>query len=151
VISEQNLRNAIDCGAAFGVAPGFNPAIFAGACKREFPFIPGIMTPSEVEGAIHAGARLLKFFPAGAAGGIETLKSIAAPYIHTGVRFMPTGGVNEDNLKDYLELEIVLAVGGTWIATREDIASKRWNVIRDNCRKAVGIASELRSATATAL
>jgi 2-dehydro-3-deoxyphosphogluconate aldolase/(4S)-4-hydroxy-2-oxoglutarate aldolase len=78
------------------------------------------------------------------------LKSIAAPYAHTGVRFMPTGGVNEGNLKDYLELGIVFAVGGTWIATREDIASKRWNVIRDNCHKAVGAVSELKSATATA-
>jgi 2-dehydro-3-deoxyphosphogluconate aldolase/(4S)-4-hydroxy-2-oxoglutarate aldolase len=108
------------------------------------------MTPSDVEGAIAMGAMLLKFFPAGAAGGIQMLKSIAAPYAHTGVRFMPTGGVNEGNLKDYLELGIVFAVGGTWIATREDIASKRWNVIRDNCHKAVGAVSELKSATATA-
>ena len=151
VISEQNLRSAINCGAAFGVAPGFNPTIFAAASKMKFPFIPGIMTPSELGGAIYAGARLVKFFPAGAAGGIQTLKSIAGPYVHTGVRFMPTGGVNERNLKDYLGLEIVLAVGGTWIATREDIASKRWSVIRDNCRKAVGIVSELKSAAATAL
>lgn len=151
VISEQNMRSAIDCGARFGVSPGFNPTIFAQAVKRMFPFIPGVMTPSEVESAIDAGAALLKFFPAGAAGGIQMLQSIAAPYVHTGVRFIPTGGVNKDNLKNYLGLSIVLAVGGTWIATREDIASKHWNEIRDNCRKAVDIVSELKVATATAL
>src|ERR1039458_3599913 len=148
VISEQNLRSAMDCGAAFGVSPGFNPKIFALASKRKFPFIPGIMTPSDVESALTAGAMLLKFFPAGAAGGVQMLKSISAPYVHTGVRFMPTGGVNENNLRDYLGLSIVLAVGGTWIATREDIASKRWDVIRDNCLKAFKIVSELESAAA---
>lgn len=149
VITEQSLLSAMDCGATFGVSPGFNPSIFALATKSKFPFIPGVMTPSDVESAIAMGAIMLKFFPAGAAGGIQMLKSIAAPYVHTGVRFMPTGGVNEDNLKSYLGLGIVFAVGGTWIATREDIASKRWHVIRDNCRKAVGIVMELKSATAT--
>jgi len=150
VISEQNLQSAMDCGAAFGVSPGFSPSIFAQATKRNFPFVPGIMTPSDVENAITAGAKFLKFFPAAAAGGVQMLKSIAAPYIHTGVCFMPTGGIKAENLQDYLGLDIVFAVGGTWIATREDIASKHWNVIRDNCRRAVGIVSELKSATVTA-
>lgn len=151
VISEQNLRSAVDCGAQFGISPGFNHGIYAEAVKRKFPFIPGIMTPSDVGNAIDAGAKLLKFFPAGAAGGIQMLKSIAAPYAHTGVRFIPTGGVNEDNLKSYLALNIVLAVGGTWIAKREDIAFKRWSVIRDNCRKVVDTVSELKATTSTAL
>jgi 2-dehydro-3-deoxyphosphogluconate aldolase/(4S)-4-hydroxy-2-oxoglutarate aldolase len=151
VISEENLRSAIDCGAAFGVSPGLNPTIFTQATKRSFPFVPGVMTPSDIENAIMLGAKLLKFFPAGAAGGTQMLKSIAAPYVHTGIRFMPTGGIKTDNVKDYLCLDIVFAVGGTWIATREDIASKRWNVIRDNCRKAVDIVSEMKRATAIAL
>jgi len=116
----------------------------------KFPFSPGVLTPSEIEGALSLGVRVLKFFPAGAAGGVNMLKSIAAPYFHMGVKFLPTGGVKQDNLRDYLEVKAVLAVGGTWLASREDIASKRWSVITDNCRSAVALVKDFEAAVAAA-
>ena len=85
------------------------------------PFSPGIMTPSDIEAALNAGVSVLKFFPAGAAGGVKMLKSLAAPYAHLGVRFIPTGGVSLDNVMDYLNEPAVLAAGGTWLAKKEDI------------------------------
>lgn len=142
VITLDNLRRAAGCGAKFGVAPGLNPEIVGEALKIGLPFSPGIMTPSDIERALSLGVKMLKFFPAGAAGGVNMLKSLAAPYAHAGVKFMPTGGVKPDNLRDYLAQKTVLAVGGTWIATKDDIAAGRWDTIRGNCREAVAIAAE---------
>jgi 2-dehydro-3-deoxyphosphogluconate aldolase/(4S)-4-hydroxy-2-oxoglutarate aldolase len=139
VLTPENLRRASDCGAAFGVAPGLNPEVVREALRIGFPFSPGVMTPSDIEAALSLGVRILKFFPAGAAGGLSMLKAIAAPYAHMGVKFIPTGGINQGNLREYLEQKTVLAVGGTWIATKEDIEAGRWNIIRDNCRRAVTV------------
>jgi len=144
VISVENLRRAVACGAQFGVAPGLNPEIVREAGALGFPFSPGIMTPTDIEFALSLGVKVLKFFPAGAAGGVNMLKSLAAPYAHLGVKFLPTGGVNQDNLKEYLKEKSVLAVGGTWLATKDDIAAGRWDVIRDRCRAAVAIAGSMQ-------
>ncbi|MFU8781098.1 MAG: 2-dehydro-3-deoxyphosphogluconate aldolase, partial [Kiritimatiellia bacterium] len=81
---------------------------------------------TSLQAALDAGVRVLKFFPAGAAGGIKMLTSLSAPYAHLGVRFIPTGGISLGNVRDYLREKSVLAVGGTWLATREDIAAGRW-------------------------
>ncbi len=134
ILTLDNLKAAIDAGARFGVAPGFNPKIVEAARKADFPFVPGICTPTEIEAALDAGCTLLKFFPAGAIGGLPLLKALAAPYGHTGVKFMPTGGVNPSNLLEYLAVPNVAACGGTWIATKEDIAEKRWDLIASRCR-----------------
>jgi 2-dehydro-3-deoxyphosphogluconate aldolase / (4S)-4-hydroxy-2-oxoglutarate aldolase len=134
VLTTDNLHRAAECGASFGVAPGFNQIVAREALKLGFPFAPGVMTPSEIEAALSLGIKVLKFFPAGAVGGINMLRSISAPYLHTGVKFLPTGGLKQNNLKEYLEQKMVLAVGGTWIATQEDIAAQRWDVIRKNAR-----------------
>jgi 2-dehydro-3-deoxyphosphogluconate aldolase/(4S)-4-hydroxy-2-oxoglutarate aldolase len=147
LLNIENLRRAAECGATLGVAPGFNPDIVCEALKIGFPFSPGIMTPSDIEGALSLGAKVLKFFPAGAAGGVKMLRSISAPYAHLGVRFLPTGGIHPNNMKEYLEEKSVLAVGGTWVATREDIAAARWNTIRDNCRSALTAVEQLKDAT----
>ena len=146
LLNTQNLRRAAECGAAFGVAPGFNPEIVREALKIGFPFSPGVMTPSDIEGALSFGIKVLKFFPAGAAGGVKMLSSIAGPYAHLGVRFIPTGGVNLNNMEEYLGEKSVLAIGGTWIATRDDIAAGRWNIIRDNCRNALAVVEGLKAA-----
>jgi len=151
LLNAEDLRRAAECGAAFGVAPGFNPEIVREAIKIRFPFSPGIMTPSDIEGALSLGVRVLKFFPAGAAGGVKMLRSIALPYAHLGVRFIPTGGVNLNNMREYLEEKSVLAIGGTWIANREDIAAARWNAIRDNCRAALAVVEELKATAQPAL
>jgi len=103
------------------------------------PFSPGVATPSEVEQAMSLGFKVLKFFPAGDAGGPRMLRSLSGPYGHTGVQFIPTGGVTMDNLGDYLAVPTVMAVGGTWIASREAIKSGQWHTIRDNCRQVVDL------------
>jgi 2-dehydro-3-deoxyphosphogluconate aldolase/(4S)-4-hydroxy-2-oxoglutarate aldolase len=144
VLSVENLRAAKAAGARFGVAPGTNPDIVAEANRLGLPFIPGVVTPSEVEKALSLGARLLKFFPAEASGGLAMIKALAAPYGHLGVKFMPTGGVSQANLEEYLKNEAVLCVGGTWIASKELIKEKKWAAIRDNCRKAMEVVRKLR-------
>lgn len=141
VLTVENLRRAADCGATFAVAPGLNPRVVQEAQRVGIPFTPGVMTPSEIEHALSLGVKVLKFFPAGDAGGPKMLKSLSGPYAHTGVRFIPTGGVTLENLSDYLAVPTVLAVGGTWIAKREDIRDGNWKAIEENCRRAVAAAA----------
>jgi 2-dehydro-3-deoxyphosphogluconate aldolase/(4S)-4-hydroxy-2-oxoglutarate aldolase len=144
VLSLENLRAAKAAGARFGVAPGTNPDIVAEATRLGLPFIPGVVTPSEVEKALALGAKIQKFFPSEASGGLAMIKALAAPYGHTGVKFVPTGGVGLANLEEYLKNEAVLCVGGTWIATKELISGKKWTEIRDNCRKAMEVVHKVR-------
>ncbi len=141
VLTPENARKARDCGAAFAVAPGLNPRVVKAAQDCGLPFSPGIMTPSDIEGALDLGVRVMKFFPAGAAGGLKMLGSIAAPYAHLGIRFIPTGGVSLDNLQAYLADRMVLAAGGTWLAKKETIAAGDWDAITDACREAARVAS----------
>lgn len=145
VLSVENLRRAKDCGARFGVAPGLNPDVLCEASRIGLPFVPGVITPSEVEQALSLGAKLLKFFPSEAFGGLKIIKALSAPYAHTGVKFMPTGGVTTANLPDYLGVDVVACVGGTWIASREAIAEKKWTQIRDACRAAVELVKKIRA------
>ena len=141
ILTLDNLKVAIDSGAKFGVAPGCNPKIVEAAQKMNFPFVPGVCTPSDVEAALSWGCKILKFFPAGAMGGLEMLKSLIAPYGHTGVQFMPTGGVSSANLCEYLAVKGVIACGGIWLATKDDIAWGKWDLIATRCREAVSLTS----------
>lgn len=136
LLTVDDVRRAIDAGAQFGVAPGLNVEVVEGALKLGFPFCPGVMTPTDVERGLSLGLRLLKFFPAEPAGGLHLLKSIIAPYQHTGVRFMPTGGISATKTQDYLALAEVVAVGGSWVATTQDIEKEKWCTVRDNCKLA---------------
>jgi len=136
ILTVENLRRASDCGAQFGVSPGLNPAVVAEARKIAFAFAPGVMTPTDVEAAMMMGLSVLKFFPAEAVGGAKTLKSLAAPYAHTVLKFIPTGGINQNNAGDYLAMDCVLAVGGSWIAGRDAIAAGDWETIERNARAA---------------
>ncbi len=135
VTAPDQARAAQDCGAAFAVAPGFNPKVVHAARHIGLPFTPGVMTPTDIEAALDSGVTVLKFFPAGAAGGVKMLSSLAAPYAHLGVRFIPTGGITLDNIRDYLNVSAVLAAGGTWLATKDDIANGRWEKITANCQQ----------------
>lgn len=145
VLTVENVQRAFDCGARFAVSPGFNPAVVAKAMEIGLPFSPGVATPSDIEGALALGCRDLKFFPAGALGGVNTLKAISAPYKHLGVRFVPTGGVSLSNMAEYLALDSVLAVGGTWVAKTDAIAAGDWDAITANCAEAVKTAAAARS------
>ena len=135
VLTVDNLKKAIDCGASFAVAPGLNQNVVEAAQKMNFPFFPGVMTPYEVEKAINLGCSILKFFPAEAAGGIKLLKSLEAPYGHLGIQFIPTGGITLKNMSEYLSVSSVLAIGGTWIAKKEDISNGDWVRISSNCQE----------------
>jgi 2-dehydro-3-deoxyphosphogluconate aldolase/(4S)-4-hydroxy-2-oxoglutarate aldolase len=137
IVTLDNLKAAVDSGAKFGVAPGCNPKIIEAAHVMNFPFVPGVCTPSDIEMALSCGCKILKFFPAGAMGGLNLLKTLIAPYAHTGVQFMPTGGISPANLNEYLATKGVVACGGTWIATKEDIASAKWELIASRCHEIV--------------
>jgi 2-dehydro-3-deoxyphosphogluconate aldolase/(4S)-4-hydroxy-2-oxoglutarate aldolase len=137
ILDRVSLQSARDCGAAFGLAPGFDPQIVAAASELDLPFAPGVMTPSELGAALGQGAQLCKFFPAGIVGGPKALSGISAPFAHLSPRFIPTGGVTVDNLAEWLALTTVLAVGGTWIATTSDVANGRWTDITAKSRAAV--------------
>ncbi len=144
ILSIDNLIQAKECGAAFGVAPGLNPEIVKKAREIGFPFFPGVMTPSEIDMALSLRIRFLKFFPSEASGGLKMLKAVSAPFSHLGVKFIPTGGINMDNLRDYLEDKSVLAVGGTWIASKGMISAQKWDAIKANAQAAKKRVSEMR-------
>lgn len=139
VLTSDDSKTAQRLGARFAVSPGLNPEVVASAQAVDLLFVPGVATPSEVERGLAIGCKVLKFFPAAALGGVDMLRALSAPYRHRDVRFLPTGGVNETNMLDYLQLEEVVAVGGTWIATPEDLAKGRWNSIRDRCKHVVNV------------
>ena len=144
VLTAANIEAAKASGAAFAVAPGLNPHTVKQAQAAGLPFLPGVATPSDIELGLSLGCKLLKFFPAEANGGVPMLEALSAPYKHTGVRFMPTGGVNTANLESYLKLDTVAAVGGTWIAKKEDLAGGKWDDVRDRCKAALEIVAKAR-------
>lgn len=124
-------------GAHFGVAPGMNPRVVKAAREAGLPFAPGICTPSDLEAAIELGCRFVKFFPAEAAGGVTYLKSMAAPYNHLGIRYFPLGGVNSENMLDYLAEDNVPTVGGTWIVAKNLVQNEDWAGITAAAQKVV--------------
>lgn len=142
VLDKANLDKAISSGARFGLAPGFDPDIVDTAKAAGLPFCPGIMTPSDLTLAAGRGVKLAKFFPAGIAGGPKALAGISAPFAHLGIRFIPTGGVTEATIGDWLALKQVIAVGGTWIAKTEDIREGRFKDIAMNAAAAVKVAKQ---------
>jgi len=104
--------------------------------------VPGVMTPSEVEGALTLGCKLQKLFPAETAGGLGMLKALTGPYGHTGVKFIPLGGVSVATAPAYLALPIVAAIGGSWIADRKLIADGKWSTITAFAAEAVALAAK---------
>jgi len=144
VLTAANLDAAKASGARFAVAPGLNPDIVTRAKEIGLPFVPGVATPGEIERGLSLGCTLLKFFPAEALGGVAMIEALAAPYRHTGVRFVPMGGINAGNLESYLALDAVAAVGGTWIAKKDDLAAGRWDDITRRCKAAVEIVARVR-------
>lgn len=137
VVTPDQAKMCIDVGVGFGLAPGLNPKTIKFFQDNDTLFIPGVMTPSEIEQGLSLGCSLLKFFPAGATGGVGMLRNMAAPYAPLGVRFCPTGGVNLDNMNDYLSLPIVSAIGGSWLATRQQITDKQWDVVTSQVKAAL--------------
>lgn len=146
ILTPDQVREVKEAGAVFGVAPGFNPRVVDTAREAGLSYAPGIATPSELELAVERGCRLLKFFPAEPSGGMPYLKSMAGPYKHLGLSFVPLGGLRPTNAGDYLESPLVAAVGGSWIAPRDLIAQQDWRAIAANAREAARLASGIRNA-----
>jgi len=145
VLTQDQVEEAARAGAAFAVAPGLNPKIVKKAQELSLPFSPGIVTPSDIEAACELNCSILKFFPAESSGGLEYFNSISAPYAHLGLKYIPLGGLSQDNFRQYLENPHVLAVGGSWIARREMINKNDWGTITDNAKKASQVVKEVRT------
>jgi 2-dehydro-3-deoxyphosphogluconate aldolase / (4S)-4-hydroxy-2-oxoglutarate aldolase len=144
LLSVDNVKAAADAGAQFGVSPGLNETVLAAASKNWMPFFPGVLTPTEVDRALNLGCKHLKFFPSEPAGGVAMLKALAGPFAHTGVKFLPTGGINAKTLADYLALPQVAAVGGSWMAERKLVSEKAWSKITVLTAEAMKIIAETK-------
>lgn len=143
VLTTEQADRAAGAGAKFAVSPGLNPKVVSHCLKTGLPIAPGICTPTDIEAAMELGLNVLKFFPAEAMGGLKTLKAVSAPY--GNIIFIPTGGVNAENLPEYLRFKKVLACGGTWIAPNDLIEAKKYDEIARLARAAVEIAASARA------
>ena len=139
IIQPEAINELVDMGVAFGVSPGLNPAVIEAAQNRGFQMIPGVVTPGEVERGLSMGLKLLKFFPAEAAGGAKMLKALAGPYGHTGVKFVPTGGINAGNAQAYLDLKVTEAIGGSWFVDQKLVAAGEFETIKKLTREALSL------------
>ncbi len=144
LLTPEMVKAAKAAGAAFGVAPGFDPAVIAAARAEGLEMVPGIATASELSQALTAGLRLVKFFPAEAAGGVKMIKNLLGAFRFTGVTFMPTGGVNPANVADYLAVPEVLCCGGTWVVPKAALAAGDWGAIERLAAEAAGLVAKLR-------
>ena len=146
VITPIQVRQVQDAGATCAVAPGMNERVLQAALEAKLPFAPGIATPSEIEQALEFDCDILKLFPAEPMGGLKYLKSMQAPYAHLDLQFIPLGGLTAENAEDYLQEDIILAVGGSWIANASAINSGDWVGITERAN-AVMQQSQLKSNT----
>jgi len=142
VLSVEQAQKAIDAGAKFLLSPGFNPSVVDFCLSQDVEIYPGICTPTEIEAAMAKGLRVLKFFPAGSMGGVRYLQAVSAPL--SMVRYIPTGGVNLQNLPDYLNFDKVLACAGTWIVKKQWLKDKDFDRIRKEAEKAVAVVKKVR-------
>lgn len=142
VLSVDQVKRAVDAGAKFIVSPGLNPKVVEYCLKKNYPVTPGIMTPTELEVALGYGLDVVKFFPAENAGGLKMIKAMSAPY--TMMKFMPTGGINATNVRDYLACDKILACGGSWMVKGDLIASGNFSEIEKLTSEAAQIVKEIR-------
>ena len=137
VLTVEQTKKAISAGAKFIVSPGFNPKVVDYCIENDIPVTPGINNPTQIEMALERGIKIVKFFPAEASGGLSLLKSMAAPY--TEIKFIPTGGINQNNLSSYLSNSKVHACGGSWMVKPELISSGNFSEITRLSKEAISI------------
>ena len=142
VITLDQCKQALECGAKFIVSPGFDPEVVSWCAERNVPITPGCVTPTEIMAAMKRGLIVVKFFPAGVYGGLKAMKALSAPF--GGIKFIPTGGVDAKNLKEYLEAPFVHAVGGSWLCPKKEIAAGNSDAVTALCREASEIVREVR-------
>lgn len=137
VLTTEQADRAAAAGARFIVTPGYNPKVVDHCIAKGIPIVPGCMDTHAIELAIEAGLDTVKFFPAEAAGGLPMIKALAGPY--TGLKFMPTGGINADNLTEYLSFKKVIACGGSWMVKSALIEEERYDEITRRTKEAVAL------------
>ena len=142
VLTTEQVDRAVAAGAKFIVSPGFNPVVVKYCVDKNIPITPGTSSPSEIEQAIGFGLEAVKFFPAEASGGIAKIKAMAGPY--TQMKFMPTGGINADNLCSYLDFPKILACGGSWMVKGDLINAGAFDEIQKLTAEAAAIVKEIR-------
>ena len=142
VLTIEQVDAAVKAGAKFIVSPGFDPEIVDYCLKKEIPIFPGCVTPSEVAQAVKRGLKVVKFFPAEPAGGVAMIKAMAAPY--NQLRFMPTGGIGTQNLKDYLEFDKIICCGGSWMVKGDLIKNGEFEKICKLTKEAKALAKSIR-------
>ena len=145
LLTPQMVKDAKAAGAVFGVAPGFDPVVMESAKAEGLPMCPGIATASELSQALTAGCTMVKFFPAEAAGGVKMIKNLLGAFRFTGVRFMPTGGVNLSNVADYLAVSEIVCCGGTWIVPKDALAAGDWAAIERLAADAAALVRKMRN------
>ena len=143
VLTIDQVDRAAAAGAKFIVSPGFQPEIVDYCLEKEIPVFPGCITPSEVAQAVKRGLKIVKFFPAEPFGGVATIKAMAAPY--TGLKFMPTGGVNAINLESYLSFDRIIACGGSWMVNGALVKEGKFDEIKALTEEVVKLVAEIRN------
>ena len=142
VLTVEQVDRAVAAGAKFIVSPGFDPEIVDYCLSKEIHVFPGCITPSEVSQAVKRGLKVVKFFPAEQFGGVATIKALAAPF--TGVKFMPTGGVNAKNLESYLSCDKIVACGGSWMVKGDLVKAGKFDEIKALVEEAVQLVASIR-------
>ena len=142
VLTKDQANRAMNAGAKFIVSPGLNPKIVQYCLDRSIPVTPGTQTPSEMEQALELGLKVVKFFPAEPAGGLAMIKAVAAAYVD--LKFMPTGGLNAKNVRDYLAYNRIVACGGSWMVKKDLISAGEWDKIGALVKEAAAIVKEIR-------
>ena len=134
IITLEQCKLAVEMGAKFIVAPGFNEEVVAWCVENNIPITPGCVTPTEIMGAMKYGLNLIKFFPANVYGGLNAMKNLAGPLV--GIKFLPTGGVNSSNIAEYISAPFIHAVGGSWVCPKAEINAGNWEKITRLCLEA---------------
>ena len=142
VLTTEQVDRAVAAGAKFIVSPGLNPRIVKYCVDKGILITPGCANPSDIEQALEQGLEVVKFFPAEAAGGLKMIKAMAAPYV--GVKFMPTGGINQNNVREYLAYDRILACGGSWMVKSDLVDAGKFDEIEKLARECVDIVKESR-------
>lgn len=142
VLTTDQVDRAVAAGAKFIVSPGFDPEIVDYCLEKGIVVTPGTITPSEVAQGVKRGLEVIKFFPAEQFGGVATIKAMGAAY--TNIKFMPTGGINAKNIKNYLECDKIVACGGSWMVKGDMIAAGEFDKIREMTAEAVQIVKDIR-------
>lgn len=144
VLTAEQVDRAIAAGAKFIVSPGFDPEVVKYCLEKNIPVTPGTQTASEMLGAMKLGLKVVKFFPAENSGGLASIKAVAAAL--TDLRFMPTGGINAKNVRDYLAYDKILACGGSWMVKKDLVKAGKWDELKALVKEAANIVKEVRGA-----